>query len=32
MLMTTSNHRPYTYPEGKIDDSLLFKGKKAEGV
>jgi phosphoglycerol transferase MdoB-like AlkP superfamily enzyme len=24
-IMTTSNHRPYTYPEGKIDILLLIQ-------
>jgi len=32
MIMTTSNHRPYSYPKGKIDDSFLFMGKRAGGV
>jgi phosphoglycerol transferase MdoB-like AlkP superfamily enzyme len=30
MVMTTSNHRPYTYPEGKID--LPSKSGRAGGV
>ena len=35
-LMTTSNHRPYTYPEGRIDipsgDALSFEAPSAVGV